>query len=58
MDKVFLTPLSTAQGGLKKTAKILTVEAKTVKTKIMTPFRKKGSKVPFHGNFLKAYNSG
>ena len=39
-------------------AKNLTVEAKTVKTKIMTLFRKKGSKVPFRVDTLNAYNSG
>ena len=39
-------------------AKILTVEAKTVKTKMMMLFHKKGSKVPFRGNTLNAYNSG
>ena len=34
-------PPSAARRGLKETAKIWTVEAKTVKTKIMMPFRKK-----------------
>ena len=38
-------------------AQIMTVDAKTVKTKIMTQFRKKGSKVPFCGDTLNAYNS-
>ena len=41
-----------------KSAKILTVEVKTVKTKLMTPFHKIGSKVPFRGDTLNAYNAG
>ena len=42
----------------KKTVKILTVKVKTVKTKLMTPFHKIGSKVPFCGDTLNAYNAG
>ena len=43
----------------KKMAKILTVEANAVKTKILMPYsKKKGSKVTFCVNNLNAYNSG
>ena len=42
--------------GLKKSAKILTVEAKTVKTQILTQFRKKWLKSNM--TTLNPYNSG